>query len=243
MRNILLASTMFLCVSSYTAPRPASAVIVTCANCSDIIDQLASYALQVQQKATEVAQLQTQLNSYYQQVQSGLALPQSIWSNVVSDINNVRNLANAASVLTGNSGTMLTRLQSAQGYANQASYLPSNIGQQFTMWQQTLSNAGLSLGRTLATQQQQQVGYASLQTQIATHSQTAAGQMQAIQSGNEVLGLISTQMNQVQTTLTTAAQEQATRDIVTADRQAVNDAAMQNLLQPMAIPLTGYQGY
>ncbi len=241
MKRLLLAGLAVLPL--LLIPARSDAVIVECANCSDIFNQLASYALQAQQKLTAVAQLQTELNSYAQMVRSGLQLPEAIWSTVQDDIMQVRGLANGASLLTGNSGSILSRLQSSQGYANQAAYLPQNIGQQFTMWQQTLGNASNSLGRTLGVQQGQEQNYAALQAAINQHSATAAGQMQAIQAGNELASLTNTQLNQVSVTLTAAAQEQATRDLVAADRQASEDAAMQRLLVHSNIPLTGYRGY
>ena len=225
------------------APNRSDAVIVECSNCADLVDQLAEKAQQAKQLLTEGASLQTQLQQYAQMVTAGLTLPQSVFANVQGDIYQVRNLANAASLLTGNSGSILTRLQSAQGYAGQATTLPQNIGAQFTMWQQTIGNANSSLGRTLGVQQGQEANYTALQAAIQAHSSTAAGQMQAIQAGNESIGLVNTQLQQVQTTLVATAQEQATRDMVAADRTASEDAAMQALLQPTSIPLAGYKGY
>lgn len=231
-------------------PHPAHALIVECANCADLQDQLLQYAqqakelaTQAQQYATQLMQYQTEAMQYVNMVQNTTALPMSLWSQVQGDIMQVRGLANAASLLTGNSGSIMSRLQSAQGYAGQAMYLPQNIGAQFTMWQQTLGNASNALGRTLGVQQGQEQNNAALQVAIQGHSQSATGQMQAIQAGNELAALTSTQLNQIQTTLTAAAQEQATRDITSADRQASEDAAMQKLVAVTPIEVTGYKGY
>jgi P-type conjugative transfer protein TrbJ len=243
MKRILLASAAIVFSGVSLTAEPARALVVECANCSSIEEQLVSDAKQAQQYLTQVSQLETQLRQYANQIQNSVALPQSIWSNVTGDINQVRSLANAASLLTGNSGSILTRLQSAQGYADQAAFLPQNIGSQFTMWQQTLANAGTSLGRTLGVQQGQESSYTALQTAIEAHSQTAAGQMQAIQAGNENLGLINTQLQQVQTTLVAVAQEVATRDAVAADRQAAQDAATLKFSRYQPVPTTGSQGF
>jgi P-type conjugative transfer protein TrbJ len=222
---------------------PSDALIVECANCSDLAEQLLSDAKQAQQYVTQLQQYQTQLQQYQNMLQNTVTLPMSLWSQVQNDIMQVRNLTNAASLLTGNSGSILSRLQSAQGYASQASFLPQNIGSQFTMWQQTLGNASNSLGRTLGVQQGQEQNYSSLQAAINQHSQTATGQMQAIQAGNELASLTSTQLNQIQTTLTSAAQEQATRDDVQADRQALADAYTAQFLSAPYASLTGYPAY
>jgi P-type conjugative transfer protein TrbJ len=242
MKRILLASAILL-GCTYAADRPAHSMIVECTNCSSIAEQLLSDAKQAQQYLTQVAQLQTQLNQYANMVTNTVALPQEIWANVQGDIGQVRSLANAASLLTGNSGSILTRLQSAQGYASSASFLPQNIGSQFTMWQQTLANAGNSLGRTLGVQQGQEQSYTALQAAIQAHSQTAAGQMQAIQAGNESLGLINTQLQQMQTTLVAASQEVATRDLIAADREAVADQFEARFFAAPAPPLTGWPRY
>src|SRR5271166_321386 len=230
MRRLLASFAIFV-----TAHHPAPAQIP--------VTDITAIAKQAQQYLTQLQQLQTELNSYKQMITQGLALPMSIWTSVQADIGQVRNLANAASMLTGNSGSILTRLQSAGAYANQVSSLPQNIGAQFTMWQQTIGNAGNSLARTLGVQQGQESNYTALQAAIQAHSSSAAGQMQAIQSGNEALGLINTQLQQVQTTLVAAAQEQATRDIVAADREAVADAADLRILQYTPLPTTGHAAY
>ena len=89
-----------------------------------------------------------------------------------SDIMQVQSLSNAASVLSGNSGSIVTRLQSASAYASQAASL-GNIAGQFTTWQQTIGNNVNTLGRTLGLQQNQQANNAALLTTLETHSQSA----------------------------------------------------------------------
>jgi type IV secretion system protein TrbJ len=222
---------------------PSQAVIVTCANCSDLFTQLIEKEQQAQGLMTQAQQLKTELNQAQMMLQNTVALPQSIWANVQGDIMQVRNLANAASLLTGGSGTILQRLQQAGAYANSATFLPQNIGAQFTQWQTTFANADNSLARTLGVQQGQEQNYTALQAAIQAHSQTATGQMQAIQAGNESLGLINTQLQQVQTTLVAAAQETATRDEIAADRQAAADAQLQQFLAPPPLTTTGWPRY
>jgi len=237
MKRLLLVFALLL------TPLRSEAVIVECANCSQWQEQLLSDARQAQQYATQLQQKATQLQSLQAQLTNMTALPMSLWSQVQGDIMQVRNLANASSLLTGNSGSIIARLQSAQGYANQASFLPENIGDQFRMWQNTLGNASNSLGRTLGVQQGQEQNYAALQAAINQHSQSAVGQMQAIQAGNELASLTSTQLNQMQVTLTAIGQNQATHNIVADDRQAAEDAAMQKLVAVTPVQTTGYKGY
>ena len=240
MRFALLATVAALLISPV---RSDAQVVVACPTCSSLYEELISDAKQAQQYATQLSQYQTQLSQYANMIQNTVALPQSIWSNVQGDILQIRSLTNAASLLTGNSGSILTRLQNAQAYAGQVSYLPTNIGSQFSVWQTTMGNASNSLGRTLGVQQGQEQNSAALMTAIQAHSQTAAGQMQAIQAGNEMAAQEAYTLQQIQTTLTAAAQEQATLDDIQAERQALADQATAQFLSAPYAPLTGWPTY
>ena len=114
-----LAATVLVVLAA--APHSAqSQLAVTCVNCSTIWNQLLEYGKQVQQLATQLQSYQTQLQQYANMVTNTLALPQQLWGQVQGDIMQVRNLSNAASLLSGNAGSIVTRLQSASAYANLA---------------------------------------------------------------------------------------------------------------------------
>src|SRR6202008_2265208 len=103
---------------------PAQAQLaVQCENCSTIWNQLLEYGKQVQQLATQLQSYETQLQQYANMVTNTLALPQQLRGQVESDIMQVRNLSNAASLLSGNAGSIVTRLQSATAYTNQVANL------------------------------------------------------------------------------------------------------------------------
>lgn len=242
MRSALLAAAAALPL--LVCPMQSDAqVVVACPTCSSLYEELVSDAKQAQQYGTQLSQYQTQLSQYGNMIQNTVALPQSVWSSVQSDIWQVRSLANAASLLTGNSGSILTRLQNAQAYAGQATYLPANIGSQFSMWQTTLGNSSNSLGRTLGVQQGQEQNSAALMAAIQAHSQTAAGQMQAIQAGNEMAAQEAYTLQQIQTTLTAAAQEQATLYDIQAERQAMADQYTTQFFSAPNASLTGWPTY
>ncbi len=247
MRRLLLAGTAVVALTMIRPP-PAHALfgagdVIVCANCSDLINQAQEKLQQISDYELALQERITHLQSYYTQLQNAIALPQQIYSQVTGDIMMVRSLANSASLLTGNSGNILTRLQMAGAYVNQAALTPSMIGSQLTMWRQTISQANNSMARTLGVQQGQEQNYAALQTAIQRHSQTAAGQMQAIQAGNEMAALTNTQLQQLQTTLVAVATAKQTTDIVAADRDAAMDQALQNMMVQTPIPLTGYRSW
>ena len=232
-----------LAVLAAAAPRPAhSQLAVTCVNCSTIWNQLLEYGKQVQQLATQLQSYQTQLQQYANMVTNTLALPQQLWSQVQGDIMQVRNLSNAASLLSGNAGSIVTRLQSHSAYANQAASL-GNIAGQLTTWQQTIGNSVGTLGKTLGLQQNQQASDAALLASLEQHSQSAQGQMQAMQAGNELAHATAVQLQQIQATLAVTAQMRATEMAVDADRRASQDAAMMHFSRRTPIQTSGYRQY
>lgn len=242
-RRFALATATALAVLTAAAPRPAhSQLAVTCVNCSTIWNQLLEYGKQVQQLATQLQSYQTQLQQYANMVTNTLALPQQLWSQVQGDIMQVRNLSNAASLLSGNAGSIVTRLQSASAYANQAASL-GNIAGQLTTWQQTIGNSVGTLGKTLGLQQNQQASDAALLASLEQHSQSAQGQMQAMQAGNELAHATAVQLQQIQATLAVTAQMRATEMAVDADRRASQDAAMLHFSTPVPVPTSGYRQY
>jgi P-type conjugative transfer protein TrbJ len=240
-RRLVLAAGVALAALPVAGPAQAQ-LAVQCVNCSTIWNQLLEYGKQVQQLATQLQSYETQLQQYANMVTNTLALPQQLWGQVQSDIMQVRNLSNAASLLSGNAGSIVTRLQSASAYANQAANL-GNIAGQLTTWQQTIGNSVDTLGRTLGLQQTQQASGADLLTSLQQHSQSAAGQMQAIQAGNELAHATAAQLQQIQATLTVAAQMRATEMAVDADRRASQDAAMLHFSTPTPVPTSGYRQY
>lgn len=242
-RLVTACSVALVATAAMTASRSARAQwAVACVNCATTETQLLAYARQAQQLETELQQYATQLRQYANMVTNTLALPQQLWGNVQGDIMQVRNLSNAASLLSGNAGSIVTRLQSASGYATEAAGL-GNIANQFTTWQQTIGNNISTLGRTLDLQQSQQADNASLLTTLESHSQNAQGQMQAIEAGNELAHANAVQLQQIQATLSATAGMQATGIAVDADRRATADAAMLHFSTPQSIQTSGYPEY
>ncbi|HVX58052.1 MAG TPA: P-type conjugative transfer protein TrbJ [Candidatus Saccharimonadales bacterium] len=228
-----------VCVQSTPA---AAQWAVACVNCATMWTQTLQYAKEAESVLTQLQQYQTQLQQYANMVTNTVALPQEAWSTVQSDIMRVQALSNAASLLSGNSGSLISRLQGASSYANQIGSL-SSIGDQFTTYQQAIGNNLSTMGRQLGLQQGMESNNATLLTSLQQHSQSAQGQMQAIQAGNELAHAQATQLMQIQATLSTTAQMQATQMAVSADRQGLNDAAITHFNSPSPVPTTGYQSW
>jgi P-type conjugative transfer protein TrbJ len=119
----------------------------------------------------------------------------------------------------------------------------TNIADQFTGYQQTMGTNLSTMGKLLGVQQGMETNNAALLATLQQHSQSAAGQMQAIQAGNELAHAQATQLMQIQATLSETAQMQATQMAVNSDRKAVNDAAMLQFTSGTSInPIQG-QGW
>jgi len=240
-RLAIVAGVSLAALLGIAVPRPAQAQLSTyCVNCSTVVTQLTQYAKEAESMATQLQQYQTQLQQYTNMVTNSIAIPQEAWSAVQSDIMRVQALSNAASLLSGNSGSLISRLQNASAYANQAGSL-ANIPGQITGYQETIGNNLGTMGRTLGLQQGQETDNAALLASLQQHSQSAVGQMEAIQAGNELAHQQATQLLQIQATLSSTAQMQATQMAVDADRQASEDSAMQQFNAAPIVPTTGYK--
>src|SRR5271165_3265348 len=107
-RYTILAASAALGVALLIASPQATKAqwAVTCTNCSTTWTQLMQYAKEAQSMATQLQQYQTQLQQYQNMITNTVALPQEVWGTVQSDIMRVQTLSNAASLLSGNSGSM-----------------------------------------------------------------------------------------------------------------------------------------
>jgi P-type conjugative transfer protein TrbJ len=204
------------------------------------LTQIKTLAQQAQSYGTQLQQYQTQLQQYANMVTNTVALPQEVWSTAQSDIMRVQALSNAAALLSGNSGSLISRLQNASAYTSQAASL-ANIPGQIAGYQQTIGNNLSTMGQTLGMQQGMETNNAALLATLQQHSQSAAGQMQAIQAGNELAHAQATQLMQIQATLAATAQMQATQMAVDADRKASQDAALQHFNSAPQVATDGYQ--
>ena len=225
-------------------PRPASAQLaVACVNCSQMATQMMEYATQAKELAQEIMSYKVLVEQYANMVINTVSIPQQVWATVQADIYRVQQLSEAVSVLTGNTGSILGRLQTARAYANSAGSLPSEMSGQFDYWQQTIGRQISETAKLLDLQQEQQAATAAAVDQAQQHSDSAEGQKQALQAANELAAQNAKQLAQIQTTLTVTAQMQAAEMAVVADRRAREDAAMTRFANGEQFPMDAGKGY
>ncbi len=222
-------------------PLPAPALV--CANCSNLVTQLLEYGVQAKSLAQEVESYKTLVQQYANMVVNTASLPQQVWATVQTDILRVQQLASAVSVLTGNTGSILGRLQTAGAYASSAGSLPGEIAGQYDYWQQTIGRQIGETGKLLQLQQEQQAAAAAAIDQAQQHSDSAEGQKQALQAANELAAQSAKQLQQIQATLTATLDMQGTAIAVEADRRAREDAAMMRFTNGQPLPMDAGKGY
>jgi P-type conjugative transfer protein TrbJ len=243
-KRTVLAAFVTLPLTMAALPEPAHAQqAVECVNCADFTTQLLQYAKEAASLESQLQSHITQLQQYANMIQNTMALPMQIWGTVQSDIMQIRNLANMVSLLSGNSGSMISRLQSAMGYAGSVARLPSQISNQITTWQQTAGDNLNAFARTIGVQQDQQASDAALLASLQAHAQTAAGQMQALNAANELAGASALQLLKIQSTINAQAQVQAAQLVIQNDRQATQDAALQRFMEAPLFQTTGGRRY
>lgn len=224
MRRRALLTSALAALALTALPRESDAQLaVTCPTCDQLWQQLLAYAQEAKSYLTQLAQYQAEFNSWMQLIIAGVTLPGQVFSGVMGDINQVRSLIQAVSLLSGNTGSMINKLMQAGAIANSAAFLPTTVALQTTMWANTLGNMSNKLGTLFTTQGTQQATSTAMQVTAQAHSIAAIGQMQAISATNEAIGVTNYTLNQIQGTITQASQQAATRDVIAANRQQLND--------------------
>ena len=238
-RRLFLGSSAVVIVMSLSRPAPA----IFCENCADQLDQLWSNAKQAEQYLNEVQQLQNQLNMYANMVRNTVMLPQQIFYQVQSVVSRLQNISNAASLLSGNSGNIITRLNSLTGTISGTGYSITSIPNQMTTWANTVGNAGKQLGTAVEFQLGDLTNNARLVEMNQANSNSADGQLKAIQAGNELAANNATLLNHIAQTDIAMAQTLSTKLIIDTDRQASEDSALTHFATPQPVATTGNGGY
>lgn len=242
MRNSYKALLLGVILASPTAQPARAWDVVTCENCSTLYEQGLSLAKQAASYENQLQQYGTQLRQYANMVQNTVALPVNIWSTVQGDLMQVQYVMNAGSMLGGQAGSFTSRLSNISAFTSQLSSL-SAMGGQYQQWATVTQNDATQLQAALGLQQNQQATDAQLLAAINLHSQTAQGQMQAIQAGNEMASLGVAQMQRMQVMLANQQHIILDAQTVSASRQAAADAATLAFVSAPKLPQTGGATY
>lgn len=204
------------------------------ANNAQLVDLLKSSGLQVDNQLTQITQLaeqiQNQLKIYENMIQNTAQLPNHIWGQVENDLNRLRSIVHQGQSISFSMGNADNVLQQRfKSYADLKTSLPS--GEDFSRTYQTWSDTNRdTIGSTLKaaslTADQFDTEEGTMNS-MRSMSETADGQMKALQVGHQIAaqqvaqmqklrGLVSQQMTMMGTWLQT---EQTDKDLAQARRE------------------------
>ncbi len=203
-------------------------------NNGELISLVGQSGEQIQNQITQITQLaeqiQNQLNIYQNMLQNTAQLPNHVWGLIESDLNQLRNLVEQGQGIAfsmGNADELLS--QRFKSYSEFKTSLPD--GETFSTTYQSWSdtNRGTIAGTLKAASltSQQFDSEEDTMSELRSMSQSADGQMKALQVGHQIAsqqvgqmqklrGLVSQQMTMMGTWLQA---EQSDKDLAQARRQ------------------------
>ncbi|AYD05305.1 P-type conjugative transfer protein TrbJ [Neorhizobium sp. NCHU2750] len=204
------------------------------ANNAQLVDLLTSSGRQVDNQLTQISQLaeqiQNQLNIYQNMLQNTAQLPSHIWGQVENDLNRLRDIVNQGQGISfsmGNADDVLA--QRFKSYADLKADLPSaeTFSTSYQTWSDTNRDTIASTLKAASLTADQFDSEESTMSALRSMSESADGQMRALQVGHQIAsqqvaqmqklrGLVSQQMTLMGTWLQT---EQSDRDLAQARRE------------------------
>ncbi|RWC00254.1 MAG: P-type conjugative transfer protein TrbJ [Mesorhizobium sp.] len=204
------------------------------ANNAELVKLLESSGVQVENQVKQIAQLaeqiQNQLNIYQNMLQNTAQLPNHIWGQVENDLNRLQGIVaqgNGVAFSMGNIDDVLK--QRFQSFADMKTNLPNGEG--FSSTYQSWSDTNRdTIGGTLKAANLTAEQFSSEESTMASlrsMSESADGQMKALQVGHQIAaqevaqlqklrGLVSQQMTMMGTWYQS---EQAQKDLAQARRE------------------------
>lgn len=212
MKKVLFASIAAISLIAGVPPLSAQGSVVYCTNCSTIAQQLLDYARQI-------AQLQQEITTATQEINSALALPTTVYRDLTIDVRNIENIGSQAQMLSGQTGVMINNLSNTGGYPlgnitslSQELITESNA---ISNAMKTAANVFNSLGSS-----SDSATLSSLQTQAFG----TAGRQATLQTLAGIEATLAQQISKQQATNTAIYQGLLTTETANADRRAASDA-------------------
>lgn len=214
------------------------------ANNAELITLVGKSAEQVNNQIKQITQLaeqiQNQLNIYKNLLQNTAQLPSHIWGQVQNDLNKLQSIVSQGQGVAFSMGNIDDVLkQRFQSFADMKSNLPD--GQSFSSTYQSWSDTNRdTIGGTLKAANLTAEQFSSEESTMAslrTMSESADGQMKALQVGHQIAtqqvaqmqklrGLVSQQMTMIGTWFQS---EQAQKDLAQARREKFFNAPNRDI--------------
>ncbi|WP_246765510.1 P-type conjugative transfer protein TrbJ [Aminobacter sp. SR38] len=241
-RRTAVAALAIAAVASVSIPVPVRAGGVTgeateftqLANNAELISLVGKSAEQVNNQITQINQLaeqiQNQLRIYENMLQNTAQLPAHVWGQVESDLNRLQSIVGQGQGIAFSMGNIDDTLkQRFQSYAEMKSSLPdqANFSTTYQSWSDTNRDTIAGTLKAANLTAEQFSSEESTMSSLRTMSESADGQMKALQVGHEIAtqqvaqmqklrGLVSQQMTMMGTWYQS---EQAQKDLAQARRE------------------------
>ena len=204
------------------------------ANNTELISLVGKSAEQVNNQITQISQLaeqiQNQLNIYKNMLQNTAQLPDHVWGQVESDLKNLQTAVNQGQGVAFSMGNIDDVLkQRFQSFADMKTNLPdgASFSSTYQNWSDTNRDTIAGTLKAANLTAEQFSSEESTMSQLRSMSESADGQMKALQVGHEIAvqqvaqmqklrGLVSQQMTMMGTWYQS---EQAQKDLAQARRE------------------------
>ncbi|AAB92433.1 conjugal transfer protein TrbJ (plasmid) [Sinorhizobium fredii NGR234] len=199
---------------------------------------------QIQNQLTQISQfaqqIETQLNIYQNLLQNTATLPSHMWGQVERDLNRLRSIVDQGQSIAFSMGNADHVLQQRfQSYATLKTNLPRNetFSSTYQAWSDTNRDTIASTLNAASLTADQFDSEETTMSSLRSMSETADGQMKALQVGHEIAaqqvgqmqklrGLVSQQMTMMGTWLQT---EQTDKDLAQARREKFFNADVKSI--------------
>ncbi|MBB5553678.1 P-type conjugative transfer protein TrbJ [Rhizobium lentis] len=199
---------------------------------------------QIQNQLTQISQLaqqiETQLNIYRNLLQNTATLPSQMWGQVESDLNQLRSIVEQGQSISFSMGNADDVLQQRfQSYSSLRTNLPdaTSFSSSYQTWSDTNRDTIASTLKAASLTADQFDSEEGTMSSLRSMSETADGQMKALQVGHQIAtqqvaqiqklrGLVSQQMTMMGTWLQS---EQTDKDLAQARREKFFNAEIKSI--------------
>ena len=228
LRRSMLGVSFALGAGLLLTPTKSQAFAIYCTNCSTVFSQATQVAKEIETAVNTAQQLQTEVGQYQNMLQQGLSLPNSVFSRLTNDIQQVQALYQKSAALAGNMSNFDEQFrQQFKGYdtfLQNNNTDPSYLTNYYKDW----SQQGLDSMRTAMEVSGQNVDQISQEdatlSQIMNRSASAQGRLQAIQAGNEIAAQQVQQMQKLRQMMDAQIQSQSMWYAQNVQRRALDNA-------------------
>jgi len=195
-------------------------------------EQIVQEITAVQQYSQLAMQLQQQLMMVQNQVRNLQSFPGQLWQSTLPTLNNLVNLVGNAQGLNYATQNTVAAVQQQYGNPTQA------MTDYQTRLQQWTTDTNTSIENALSANQVGLTDLASVEAakqQILDQSNTATGRMQVLQAGNQISGVMVSQLQNLQATIMSG---NSMLSQYVGNQQNAQDAQTNGLLQMLRTPTT-----